>query len=414
MKRLLVLGALWLAGCTSHGSTVFSETAINLDSRPAIIFIPGFYGSALRTKASGKRIFLTGLQAYFGKDSLSLFQQELGTPKGPDVEPEGVLGAVTVLPGLYEVDVYAPLIHRMRQLNPESQVIPFAYDWRDDLSLAVTKLDELVKTLIGRGCKNISVVSHSMGGLVAEYYLAYGSQPPETAKLNFFGAQIIKKAVFYGTPFNGSMIAFRSFDKGSGLPYSEKLLNADTMSSFPSMYQLIPITGSLYSRNGGAKLSVDIFDPEAWKKNHFGLLRRTTLPEAYLENRDHFTTEWLAKARKFSDLLQLGHASGWVLPKGLQILNVIGHHHDTLNGGYLAEDGKLYFDPEDLKTAGLKPDPLFDDGDGTVTVTSATIPTALESVTKRVEIESGHGELFLDLAADKEYKHFLAPNAKLF
>ncbi|MGZ3741376.1 MAG: hypothetical protein ACXVB9_18500, partial [Bdellovibrionota bacterium] len=62
---------------------------------------------------------------------------------------------------------------------------------------------------------------------------------------------------------------------------------------------------------------------------------------------------------------------------------------------------------------------VFNNGDGTVTMTSASIPAALEAITKQVMIEGGaHDTLFLDASADKEYKQFLekppAPKAALY
>ena len=42
------------------------------------------------------------------------------------------------------------------------------------------------------------------------------------------------------------MIAFATFDMGSGLPYSDRMLSADTMSSFPSLYELLPSTTTLW------------------------------------------------------------------------------------------------------------------------------------------------------------------------
>lgn len=388
MRVALALALVLITGCTSHGSAVMAPVENQLDGRPAIIVIPGFYGSALKSKNTGRRVFLTAWEAYFGDESLSLFQSELGTPHGPELEVEGLLGAVPAIPGLYEVEVYAPLVHRLRQLRPDAQVIPFSYDWRDDLSTAAASLDILIRTLHEKNCKLISLVGHSAGGLVAAYYLAYGNQPLATAQINWAGAQQVQKAVFFSTPFLGSMVTFRTFDKGSGIVSNKKLLPADAMSSFPSMYEMLPGTATLLDRSG-TKMTVDLFDPEFWKKNHLGLLRRTTLPDSFLEGRAKFTSDWLARGRHWSDLVQLGHSTAWQPPGTLKVLNIIGSGIDTLDSGYLDPDGKLFFDPKDVKAAGLKTEPVFNNGDGTVTMTSASIPAALEAITKQVVIEGG-------------------------
>jgi pimeloyl-ACP methyl ester carboxylesterase len=261
---------------------------------------------------------------------------------------------------------------------------------------------------VAEKAQSIAIVSHSMGGLVAAYYLAYGAQPPESAAVNWYGAKLIDKAVFFGTPFLGSMIAFRSFDRGSGLPKSERLLPADAMASFPSMYELLPLSATLRDKKG-AKLSVDLFDPALWKKHHFGLLRRTNLGPAFLESRERFVTEQLARARRWSELIQLGPMAGGLPPANFHVLNVVGTGGDTLDGGYLdAATGRLYFDPADVTAAHLPTAPLFENGDRTVTMASAAVPAAFETVTKQVVVQSPHDQLFLDPEADKEYKLFLA------
>jgi pimeloyl-ACP methyl ester carboxylesterase len=409
MRQLALFLLLLAVGCT-RSSPVMSAVEQALDGRPAIIVVPGYYGSALRSKSTGRRIFLTGWESIFGDQALSLFQSELGTPLGPELEVEGLLGAVPVIPGVYEVEVYGPLVRRLRALRPDAQVIPFSYDWRDDVGIAAAKLDALVRTLAEKKCNSISVLGHSMGGLVLAYYLAYGATPPETAltnQINWNGAKLVNKAVFVGTPFMGTMLAFRSFEKGSDVVHSNKLLPADAMASFPSLYELLPGNATLLDK-AGTERNMDLFDPELWNKNHFGLLRRGTLELSFIEQRAHFTAEWLRKGRKLSELLQMGRTAAWQPPASLKVLNIVGTGRPTLDRGYLDADGKLYFDPKDLKAAGLSGDPLYSNGDGTVTLTSAAVPQALEAATRLVVIEGGnHSTLFLDPLADKEYKAFL-------
>lgn len=405
---LVLLVLVSFAGCTSRSSSVIVPFMPNLvDARPAIIFIHGFYGSALRRKNLGKRLFLTGSELLLGKEALSLHQSKLGTPAGPELEVEGLLATVPVIPGLYEKEVYSPFIRQLREANPKSQILPLVYDWREDLMQPVQKLDELVKLLQERGVPQISIVAHSMGGMVAVYYLGYGSQPLESAKLNWEGAKKVQKAVFFGTPFAGSMIAFRSFEKGSGIIRSEKMLNADTMSSFPSLYQLLPALASVRDKSG-APSTLPLFEFDSWKMYGFGLLRKQGLPGAIFAARQAFTSEQVGRAKRWSDLIQLGRTAAWPSPKNLKVLNVVSSAHQTLDFAYFQpETGKLLFDPDEVKGAGLKMEALYSLGDGSVSRTSAEVPAALEAATRVVTTSYPHETLFLDPSVQSEYNEFL-------
>jgi len=414
MKIIFLLTLLLaLTACTSRSSSVIMPYMPNLvDSRPAIIFLHGFYGSALRRKNLGKRLFLTGSELLFGNDALSLYQAELGTPPGPETEIEGLLATVPVIPGLYERDIYSTFVHRLREANAKSQILPLVYDWREDLSLAVNRLDELVKLLRERGSPQITLVAHSMGGQVAVYYLGYGNQPPDTAKLNWEGAKNIQKAIFFGTPFAGSMIAFRSFEKGSGIPRSAKMLNADTMSSFPSLYQLLPTLASVRDKTG-ATSTIPLFEPDTWKMYGFGLLRKKDGAANVLAARQKFTEENVLRAKRWSHMVQLGRTAAWPAPPTLKVLNVVSSAHQTLDFAYFqADTGTLLFDPDEVKSAALKMEPLYSAGDGTVSRSSADVPAALEAVTRVVTTSYSHDTLFLDPAVESEYKDFLQPPAK--
>lgn len=396
------------AGCTRSAPVINPYLPSLVSNKPAIIFVHGFYGASLRERGAGRRVFLTGMEAMFGSSALSLYQQELGTPRGPELEVEGLLGTVQVVPALYGVDVYSTLIKELRASHEKSQVLPLVYDWRDDLTLAVEKLDTLVQLLREKGVTKISIVAHSMGGLVATYYLGYGNQPPATAKINWEGARHVQKAVFFGVPFGGSMIAFRSFEKGSGLPKSERLLNADTMSSFPSLYQLLPLVSTVLDPSGGEPVSLHTFDPALWKKHRFGLLRREGLAPGLVTAREAFTEEQLAKAQRWRDLVQLGRTTEWPAPNTLKVLNVVSDDFDTLDRAYFSPaSGKLLFDPEEVEKAGLKMAALYRTGDGTVSRTSAEVPPAMASVTKIVTTDYPHEKLFLDPAVETEYNAFL-------
>lgn len=387
MKRAL-LTLLLLAGCTSAPPPP-------IDSRAAVLFVPGFYGSTFREKSTGRRIFYSVREALFGSKSLALFAEELGMPKAANVEVDGLLDAVIVIPWLYEVPVYGPFLKRIRDTRPDLQVIPVPFDWRDDLTIAVAKLDAMVKELERRRVPSITIFAHSTGGMVAAAYLAHGTGGFASVRPTWEGAKHVNKVAFFGTPFRGSMISFRSFLKGSGLPRSQTQLAADAMSTFPSLFELNPAEAVFLDREGQEQ-KLNLSDPAVWEKHGFGLLRAPT------PARLAFTRDWALKSGRWSALLNPEGAR----PASLRVLNVVGTGHPTLDRGYL-NGRELLFDPEDVKAAGLAHDPLFRDGDGTVTHERARLPDAWRADAREALVKAPHDKLFLDPVAEQEYKDFL-------
>lgn len=121
------------------------------------------------------------------------------------------------------------------------------------------------------------VVAHSMGGLLARYYLRYGSEPlPMTGgdpAVTWAGAQQIDRLVLVGTPSLGSMDAMQNLLKGFSpggviLP----TFDAAILGTMPSIYQLMPRGDGLVLGEDGERLDVDLFDSKVWDENQWGLL----------------------------------------------------------------------------------------------------------------------------------------------
>lgn len=406
---LCVLATFFMLAAYFGPSNVFENKWEEISEKPAVVFIHGFYGAALKERGSGRRYFYSVREALFGHSALSLFQNELATPPGPDLEVEGIVGRVPVLPYVYEEDAYSAFLGRLKEGIPAgSQLVTIAYDWRDDLSLAVAKLDQVVKRLQAKGSPSIQVIAHSMGGMVLSYYLGYGAQPVESAVLNWEGAKNLKKALFFGTPFRGSLIAFRSFIKGSGLTLSQRTMPADAMASFPALFQLNPHAPGKFLKSDGSKIELDLWDLKVWEENGMGLLYRKDLPESVQQARRAFTEKWLRLAKLWSDKIQL---AGSPPPPHLRVLNVLGRGQETLDVGYFVpeSDRKVIFDPSETSALGLEPKAVFADGDLSTTWESGQVPATLAPLTKTLTTLYTHGKLFLDPAIETEYKAFLQP-----
>ena len=92
-----------------------------------------------------------------------------------------------------------------------------------------------------------------MGGLIASYVL-------QTIEVN-----VIRQVFFIAVPFQGSLKILLDLIYGSKFGLNKILLSAKAMSSFPSLYYLLP-------RYFEATSEHDLFDIETWKKFQLGYL----------------------------------------------------------------------------------------------------------------------------------------------
>lgn len=404
LRIFIVIVALVASACGSEKSSIMQQSTF--DSRPALIFIHGYYGSTLRDVGSRRRIFLSAREILFGRNALSLFQEELATPPGPRLEVEGLFGGVPVLPIFYNVDVYGEFV-KYAQALPGVQVVPMAYDWREDLGLAVNQLDALVHALRAKGVSRITIMAHSMGGMVASYYLGYGSQPRESAKLNWAGAKQIERVIFLGTPFQGCFSVFRNMQRGADFPWNRKLLPAETVASFPASYAVMPVS-AVFKDLGQNPVPTNLSDFHFWEKNKLGLLRSGDLPGNIRQARVKFTAEQLARAKKFADRINFVHETA-LPPASLNVTNVVGKDRDTVSSAFFdPASGELIFDTDKPAKRNLPEKELYSPGDGTVPLTSSALPALLAKNAKVIYSELSHDRLFDDKNVKSEVEKTFA------
>jgi pimeloyl-ACP methyl ester carboxylesterase len=163
----------------------------------------------------------------------------------------------------------------------------FDYDWRRDIVESARNLYGFIiekkRYVQGEvekryGIKNIDVkfdiVAHSMGGLVARYFLRYGTADlPDDGSLpeiTWAGARYVENLVMIGTPNSGSLDALGNLVDGYRpalfLPrYSPALLG-----TMPAIYELLPRNRHKPVKDNRGH-PVDILSPELWQKNKWGL-----------------------------------------------------------------------------------------------------------------------------------------------
>ena len=289
-----------------------------------IIFVPGFYGTALADSRTGSRVFQTFGQALWGGIPLALTEPDLGVPDARPLRTDGLLGAVSVIPGIYSLDGYGGSLDFLTDAyGREARVIPFAYDWRRDNYVAVKALAQQVRDLERDGARSIVLVAHSMGGIIVSYYLRYGDADFATATETWEGARHIEAVIAAGVPFGGSIKAFYNLFNGTSVGLATKPLTAVTLGTFPSMYQLVP---------GSRLLAFD-----EWKSRRAGLFQDEVSPEIRAR-RDEYLRWCLSRARALRAIIDgpLVHAPTRKVP----FLSVVGIGEDTPSSREkLEEDG---------------------------------------------------------------------------
>lgn len=401
MKFLSVLFViLSLSGC-SQPPVGAPDHVRQVES--AIILVPGYYGTRLVRETDGRLIFISLTQALFGDQSLTLPVSGLGFEGTVNLQPDGILDEIRVVPLLYSIDVYGSLLDRLRLSNKEGQeVISFTYDWRGDLMEAVRSLDGLIRRLRAEGKDNISVVAHSMGGLVVSYYLRYGTQDIDSAVETWKGAESLKSVVLAGVPFLGVMNSFRNMNFGVTVGLNSSLLSSEAYASFPASYYTLPVSDSDELLTPELKpLKGMIRNAEHWRQLEWGLFNTSqSFSNKIVERRAAYTSFWLHRSQRFLELIRTPLATPG--PNQPSLLYLYARGTPTLASGVWVgnqakgQDSLVFADSNSPEPRSAKnPTTVYADGDGTVTVPSALLPLPYRQTfpTTIQEYEVGHTEL---------------------
>ena len=145
-----------------------------------------------------------------------------------------------LIPGLWKIDGYSKLsgyLQRQFAVTPGRNFFTFPYDWRRDNRVAARRLKEQTDRWLREWRREspdakLILVGHSMGGLVARYFLECLEGWRDTRRL-----------VTFGTPYRGSLNALNFLVHGmqKRLGPIPVLDLSRLLRSFPSIYQLLPI-----------------------------------------------------------------------------------------------------------------------------------------------------------------------------
>jgi pimeloyl-ACP methyl ester carboxylesterase len=239
------------------------ETSASQSERPVVV-IPGILGSKL-AGADGEILWGDrGSLGNFGRLDLD------PTGAGREIKLAGLVDRIRMLGPFWTIHAYDDLLVHLRGLGfrDGQTLLPFAYDWRQSNYETAQRFDAFVRQQETLRDGQFDVVAHSMGGIVAKVWM-----------LEHGGAQRVRKVIYLGTPFQGSMNSLGTLTEGWGI-FQNRIaggidLIRNTMLSFPAAYELFP-SYARSCRLGDQRTHefLNIYDPALWNA-------RGWLPPAY-------------------------------------------------------------------------------------------------------------------------------------
>lgn len=413
-SSVLVLAVVWVAGCSPWAapepdlSAIYGRAARHASPlRNPVVVIPGLTGSRLEDRVTGRPVWGTiGGDWASGDDPegmrLSALPMAEGVPFAElrdEVEAVGVLDRVEIkflgLP--LEFKAYHHILEALgvggyRDIDGALDVLDygeghftcfqFPYDWRRsnvetarrfEEFLAETRLQVQAEIEARYGIADAEVkfdlVAHSMGAVMARYFLRYGGAPlPEDGSLpplTWAGAEWVERAVMVAPPNAGAVGALEQLLNGRKFAPLIPRYRAAVLGTYPSGYELLP-----RSRFGSVRVDgeavADLFDVELWQREGWGLAdpREADVLEAILpqvpepEVRRRIALDHLRRsldsARAFTEALDRPARP----PAGVELLLIAGDAEATARTVEVTR-------PSELKTVAYGP------GDGKVLRSSA-------------------------------------------
>lgn len=248
-----------------------------------IVVIPGILGSALSSHGHlvwGSAGTILKAVTRFGENLNTLtLPRHLGDDHpGDGIEPVGLLPNLHIIPGLWTANIgYSGLLEWLRvhfhvvepDPNDPSRIpnlLQFPYDWRLSNRYNAGRLKNLVEPALDRwrsqggrfSDAKVIFICHSMGGLVARWYLEEEQGAAERCR----------KLITIGTPHRGALKALEQLINGVHFlgPLGADL--SPFARSLPSAYQLLPEYACIENEAGLLKTTeADLpgLDPEMVK-----------------------------------------------------------------------------------------------------------------------------------------------------
>lgn len=416
-----------LTACGSQGSRV-TEIAPVLPSQPGrpllpIVLLPGVNREVARVLRGGALAPFSGLALRTDSEAMAA----LGDPRFPGggasaaampshldraLRGSAVRGLQPLVDHLIRTEGYVrgnpdqpsdkdypenPADDRSDRTRAASLFVLY-YDWRRDVTESACILAERIGQIrAATGAGRVLLVGHSLGGVIARYYLRYGGRdvvdgrecplgnPAAPGTLNRPGSGAVAGAVFLAAPHRGSTQAFRALLEDFNLFGVFGLGLRDAAVTMPMVWTLLPFPDS----SGRVPLIVGQDGQE--RIPLFAM--RTWMERGWLDigpgetSRLKFVEGMLARATAFQGRMAERNAA----EDSVRRLTVGSDCRPTLARAVLT-DGKLEF-----VGFGRSSQPLYDEatvpGDGVVSAESAFALPPASSLTSLVTCSRHSGYL---------------------
>jgi pimeloyl-ACP methyl ester carboxylesterase len=328
-KSILLLLITWLSACASIPQPDLVRMYKNISAQPSenpVIVIHGAFGSQLRDKNSLEDMWPGGAASILFSDFsyIGLNIDEIS------LQPTAsLLEAYKIADNIIGTDFYGNLIDTLEEAGSYKPTIVgtpindqhrrfyvFVYDWRQDNVDSAKQLHQLIQQIRQDYQKpdlKVDIIAHSMGGLIARYFVRYGSQDVLDGNdfpVNNVGAEMVRKVILVGTPNLGSVDALQNIIRG--LPVGFGNIPSEVLISMPSAYQLLPHPlNSWIVSIDGETLKHDLFDIKVWKNFKWSIFDpevRQRIEEQfidparaqlYLQNLEKYFEKYLERGRRF-------------------------------------------------------------------------------------------------------------------
>ena len=185
---------------------------------------------------------------------------------------------------------YGPCVKEPATLDVSSSSGPecftFFYDWRQDNVGNAIRLGKFIEqakqrvqirrhqseTASDRRQIKFDVIAHSMGGLLARYYLRFGARDVLSVSdpvITWEGAEKIARLVLISTPNFGAMKVLK--ESMTGRRYPVVKFEPAMISTWVSVYQMFPRQSHrLWFDESGYPAQIEIADASTWRQNRWG------------------------------------------------------------------------------------------------------------------------------------------------
>lgn len=293
--------------------------------KPLVMIVPGTMGSTMtNTRGDTGLIWINPLALAQGK----LHLLKLDAAGDADADPTALVAASGLMP-----TTYLPMQLHLRFWGG-CDVLSFPYDWRRAPEVEAEALHQFIARQRAANDRQIHLVCHSLGGLVARAYCLAHANEAKAA---------VAQIVMLGTPNYGSCEAVRNITVGGDIVRLAQTLNAandpvGVARSAPALYAMLPAPTAHFPANA----------PYPWP-----FFAGFDYLDAAVYATADISAHHLAAARTAYE-----HLPNEPLP--VPVTTIIGHDVTTCVGVVKNAGGAFDFDAH-----------VTQDGDGTVPMASA-------------------------------------------